>query len=131
MAIILEIIVGILGEILLQSIGQVLFELGFYSLVDTLQRKKRRNPFIAGVGYSLWGGILGGLSLLVLPESLISKPEYRMLNLIFVPIAAGYSMAKVGVWRRKKGQDILRLDSFFYGALFAFATALVRFIWAA
>ena len=131
MAIILEIIVGILGEILLQSIGQVLFELGFYSLVDTLQRKKQRNPFITGVGYSLWGGILGGLSLLVLPESLISKPEYRMLNLIFVPIAAGYAMAKVGAWRRKKGQDILRLDSFFYGALFAFATALVRFIWAA
>ena len=131
MAIILEIIVGILGEILLQSIGQVLFELGFYSLVDTLQRKKQRNPFITGVGYFLWGGILGGLSLLVLPESLISKPEYRMLNLIFVPIAAGYAMAKVGAWRRKKGQDILRLDSFFYGALFAFATALVRFIWAA
>jgi hypothetical protein len=40
-------------------------------------------------------------------------------------------MAKVGSWRRKRGQDLLRLDTFFYGALLAFATALVRFIWAA
>jgi hypothetical protein len=131
LGIIFEIIFGIIGEILLQSVGQVLFELGFYSLVDTLQRKKDRNPFITGVEYFLWGGILGGLSLLVFPESLISKPEYRILNLIFVPIAAGYAMAKIGAWRRNKGQDLLRLDTFFYGALFGFSTALVRFIWTA
>ncbi|WP_319523274.1 hypothetical protein [uncultured Desulfosarcina sp.] len=131
MGIIFEIIFGILGEILLQSVVQILFELGFYSLVDTLKRKKDRNPIITGLGYSVWGGILGGLSLLVLPESLITKPEYRMLNLLFVPVAAGYAMAKLGAWRRKKGQDLLRLDTFSYGTLFAFATALVRFIWAA
>jgi hypothetical protein len=126
-----EIILGLLGEILLQSVVQVLFELGFYSLVDTLQRKKERNPFITGIGYFLWGGILGGLSLLILPLSLISKQEYRVLNLILAPISVGYLMTQIGAWRRKKGQDLLRLDTFLYGALFAFATALVRFMWAA
>ena len=130
MGIFFEVIIGILGEILLQSIGQVLFELGFYCLIDTLQTKKKRNPIVSGLGYFLWGVILGGLSLLVFSESLISKPEYRILNLVFDPITAGYAMAKVGSLRRKRGQYILRLDTFFYGALFAFAAALVRFVWA-
>ena len=130
LSIIFEVIIGILGEILLQSIIQILFELGFYSLIDTLQTKNERNPFISGLGYFLWGGILGGLSLLVFSESLIYKSEYRILNLVFVPIAAGYAMAKVGSWRRKKGQDLIKLDTFIYGSLFAFATALVRFLWA-
>ncbi len=130
MGIIFEIILGVLGEILLQGVSQVLFELGFYSLVDTLQRKKKRNPFITSIGYFLWGGILGGLSLFVFPDSLITAPEYRVINLAVVPLAAGYAMAKIGVWRRKKGQDLLRLDTFAYGALFAFSTAVVRFIWA-
>jgi hypothetical protein len=74
LGIIFEVIIGILGEILLQSIGQVLFELGFYSLIDTLQTKKERNPIVTGLGYFLWGVTLGGLSLLVFPGSLISKP---------------------------------------------------------
>ena len=129
MGIIFEVIIGIFGEILLQSIVQVLFEFGFYSLIDTLQTKKERKPIVSGLGYFLWGLILGVLSLLVFSESLISKPEYRILNLVFVPITAGYAMAKIGSWRRKKGQDILRLDTFFYGAVFAFAAELVRFIW--
>jgi hypothetical protein len=131
MELLLEVILGTLGEILLQSVGQALFELGFYSVVDVFQRKKKRDPYFTALGYLLWGCILGGLSLLVFPKALITRPEYRVLNLIVVPLAAGYAMAVIGAWRRKKAQEPLRLDSFSYGALFAFATAVVRFVWAA
>ena len=70
---------------------------------------------------------MGGVSLWVFPKSFIVKPEYRILNLFITPIIAGYAMALIGRRRRKKGQNLIKLDSFSYGALFALSTALVRF----
>ena len=39
-------------------------------------------------------------------------------------------MVLVGRVRQKKGQNLVRLDRFGYAFVFAFAMALVRFIWA-
>lgn len=130
MELIFEIILGAIWEIALQVIGQALIEFGFYSLGEALQTKKDRNPYITAIGYILWGAIMGGLSLLIFPNSFISKLEYRILNLLFTPIAAGCAMSVIGNRRRKKGQDLIKLDSFSYGALFAFSTALVRYFFA-
>ena len=130
MEILFEIIFGALFEIVLQIVGEALFELGFYSLAESLQRKRNRNPFVTALGYFLWGGIFGGLSLLVFPNSFIRNQEYRILNLFLTPIAAGFAMASIGALRKRKGQNLIKLDSFSYGALFALATSIVRFIWA-
>jgi hypothetical protein len=40
-------------------------------------------------------------------------------------------MMLLGWFRLKKGQELVRLDRFGYAFVFAFAMALVRFIWAA
>jgi len=125
--IIFEIILGTILEATLQVVGQVLIEIGCYSLGETLQTKKERNQYITALGYTLWGAILGGLSLWAFPNSFIDRPEYRILNLFITPIVAGLAMALIGRRRRKRGQDRIKLDSFSYGALFALSTALVRF----
>ena len=127
MEVIFETLIGLIWEVTLQVVGQALVELGFYSLGEALQTKKERNPLLTAIGYILWGAILGGLSLWVFPKSFIAKPEYRILNLFLTPIMAGYAMALIGRRRRKRGQDLIKLDSFSYGALFALSTALVRF----
>ena len=131
MELLFEIILGAIWEATLQILGQALIELGFYSLGEAIQSKKERKPYITAIGYILWGAILGGLSLLVFSESFIAKTEYRILNLFLTPIVAGYAMALIGNWRRKKGQDLIKLDSFSYGALFALSTAIVRYFFAA
>ena len=113
-----------------QVVGQALIELGFYSLGEALQTKKERNPFITAFGYLIWGGILGGFSLWAFPNSFVKIPEYRILNLFIAPIFTGLAMSLIGKRRKQKGQDLIKLDSFSYGFLFAMSTALVRYCYA-
>lgn len=124
-----EIILQFLGEIFLQALFELIVELGFHSLADTLRRP--RNPALSTLGFTLWGIIAGGISLWISPTSHIDDPMFRKVNLIVTPVALGFAMMLIGKIRRKKGQDLVRLDQFGYAFVFAFAMALVRFIWAA
>ncbi|UXC90145.1 MULTISPECIES: hypothetical protein [unclassified Sphingobium] len=129
MEFVFELLFQFLGELLLQAIFEALFELGLHSLADTLKRPK--NPVLSTFGFILWGGIAGGISLLIFPTSPIVNPLLRKINLIATPICAGALMAMVGRTRSKRGQSLVRVDRFGYAFIFAFAMALVRFIWAA
>lgn len=129
MEIIFEIIFQFIAEIFLQIFAEGLFELGFHSLAEALGKKRSRNPILAAIGYLLWGGIIGAASLFIFPTLMIKSPAFRIINLIITPIIAGLFMSLMGSWRIKKGQDLLRIDSFIYGALFAFGLAIVRFLW--
>lgn len=129
MEFIFEIILQFFGELVLQALFQLIVELGFHSLADTVRRP--RNPVLSTVGFTLWGLIAGGISLWLFPTSHIHKPIYRQINLIVTPVALGFVMVLIGKIRLKKGQNLVRLDQFGYAFVFAFAMALLRFIWAA
>jgi len=117
----------LLGEFLLQVVVEALVELGLHSLAEPFRRAP--NPWLAALGYLLFGALLGGLSLLVFPANFVPGP-WRIINLVVTPLAAGVLMALVGRWRANRGPDVLRIDRFTYGYLFALALALVRFSFA-
>lgn len=129
MELIFEIIFQFLGELVLQALFELLAELGFHGLADTLKRPRR--PALSTVGFALWGAIAGGASLLIFPTSHIHDPMFRIWNLVLTPVALGLLMMLIGKFRRRKGQGLVRLDQFGYAFVFAFAMALVRFVWAA
>src|SRR5690606_37432557 len=120
MEFILEIIFQFLGEIVLQVAVEFLAEVGVHSLADTL--KKPRNPLLSTVGFLLWGAIAGGISLFILPQSPISNPVFRKINVLLTPMVAGGVMMLIGRHRDKSGQTLVRLDRF--GHAFAFAVAM-------
>lgn len=122
-----ELIFEILGEFLVQAVLEFLAELGLHSLAEPF--RKPPSPWLAAVGYCLFGLIAGGLSLLLFPTHLVAE-KFRLLNLALTPVAVGLLMSALGAWRTRQAQTILRMDRFFYGFLFAFALALVR-LWAA
>ncbi len=124
----LELIFEVLGEFLLQAVGEALFELGFHSLAEPFRRPP--NPWLAALGYILFGAILGGLSLLVVPDHLVPE-AWRIANLVLTPLAVGAMMVSMGAWRARRGQSALRIDRFAYGYLFALSLALIRFLFAA
>jgi hypothetical protein len=128
MEFVFEVIFQFCGELLLQVIFESLIELGFHSLADTV--KKPRNALLSGIGFVLWGAIAGGISLLIVPKSLISDPVFRQINLVLTPLAAGAVMMLIGRERTKRGQILVKLDRFGYAFVFALSMAVVRYTWA-
>ena len=121
----IEILIEFLGEFVLQVLGEALLEIGLHSLAEPF--RKEPNPWLAAVGYTVFGAALGGISLLLSPDYLMANKSLRIANAALSPIAAGLSMAAVGKWRARRGQAVLRIDKFAYGYLFALSLGLVRF----
>lgn len=125
MEIIFEFLFSFLGEFVLQVLGEVFIEVGLHSLAEPFRKEPK--PWLAAVGYTVFGAAIGGLSLLVFPHYLVASKGLRVANAALSPIAAGLSMAIMGKWRARRGQAVLRIDKFAYGYVFALAFGLVRF----
>ncbi len=125
MEFLIEAVIEFFGEFLLQVLVQGFIEIGWHSLAEPF--RKQPNPWLAAVGYAVFGAVIGGLSLLVFPHYLMANKNLRLANAVLSPIAAGLSMAAMGAWRARRGQVVLRVDKFSYGYVFALCWGLVRF----
>jgi hypothetical protein len=121
----IEAILEFLGELLLQIVIETLVELGLHSVAEPFRR--RPDPWLAAIGYTLFGVLLGGISLFIFPAN-FTHGAWRIVNLLATPLAAGFLMSQIGRWRASRDQEVLRIDRFAYGYLFALSIALVRFI---
>ena len=135
MEIIFELIFGFFGfllefvlEILAQAAFELLAELGVRCLAEPFRRPKPASPFMAAIGYLIYGAFAGAISLM-LPQMFIVSKNLRLANLIVTPIACGFIMASFGRFRERRGDETIRLDTFMYGYLFALSMAVVRYIW--
>jgi len=125
----MEFIVELLLEFLIQVVGEALFELGLHSMAEPFRRPP--NPWLAALGYAIFGLIVGGLSLWPFPQHMVAAPMWRWVNLLTTPVLVGLCMSWLGAWRSRRGQTVFRIDRFAYGYLFALCFAAVRFEWAA
>ena len=78
------------------------------------------------IGYVLFSAAARGLSLWAIPALFISSHAGRVANLVVTPFIAGGCMVAIGAWRRRRAQELILLDRFAYGYLFALVMALVR-----
>lgn len=129
MEVLIELLLGFFGELVLPLIWEIFAEVGLRSLVEPF--KKEPSPWVAALGYSVFGAALGGLSLLVLPRHMLGSHGLRVVSVALSPVVAGFGMATIGAWRARRGQRVLRIDRFAYGYVFALAFGLVRFAFAA
>lgn len=121
----LEILFELLAELLFQIVGEVLVELGLHSLAQPF--RQRPNIWLAVLGYTLLGALLGALSLWAFPSYPTRDGWPRLLNLVLTPVLAGLAMTLLGRWRARRGNAVLRIDRFACGYLFALSMAVVRF----
>jgi hypothetical protein len=129
MEIIAELFLGFILEVLIPIVGEFSVEVLVYCLGEPFRARERRNAVLAGIGYYLIGLMLGGVSLLIFPQSFVRSERFHGINLLITPLVSGLVMGACGRWRARHGKTILRLDSFVYGFVFAFAMALVRFVY--
>ena len=118
----------LLFEFILEVLLEILAELGLRSVGEAFNRREKRNPFFAVPGYLLLGFIAGGISLLLFPQSFIRSESFHGISLVIIPLLGGAAMSGVGMLRRKRGEELIQLDSFAYGAIFAFGMELIRFL---
>jgi hypothetical protein len=133
MEIVFEILFSILyllGELMLQFVFELLAEFGMHGFRKARTQEKPVHPMLATIGYIIFGGIAGWISLLLFPSLFISSPTLSAVNLALTPIIAGGAMAAVGTWRRKRGEELIRLDRFACGFMFALAMAVIRYVFA-
>jgi hypothetical protein len=123
-------ILWFLLDILLTISGESLIELGLRSLAEPFQEREDRSPLLAALGYALLGFIVGGLSLLIFPYAFVRGSRLHGISLVITPTLAGLAMAGLGWLRDRQGKPRIRLDSFSYGFVFAFAMTLMRFLFA-
>ena len=121
----LELLFEFFTEFLLQIVVELLAEIGLRSTTEPF--RKPPNPWLAAIGYAIFGATAGGISLFVLPEPVVQEETWRLVNLAVTPVLAGLTMAAMGAWRSRRGQQTLRIDRFSYGYLFALCMAIVRF----
>ena len=125
MELVAELLFQFFAEVVLQIVFEALAELGLHSLRETF--RKPANPWFAAVGYAIFGAAAGGLSLWVFPSLFLPSHRAQIAALALAPVVAGAAMAALGAWRRRRGQELIRLDRFAYGYLFALAMAAIRF----
>lgn len=125
----IEVLLQLLLELGLQIGAELFCELGLRSAGTAFDFRPRRS-WVAFLGYIFLGAVVGGLSLIWLPNLLIQKTSVQYLNLALTPILAGGLMSLIGMLRESRGQVRIRLDQFSFGFAFALAMAAVRFLFA-
>lgn len=124
----LEVLFELLAEVLYQIVAEVLLELGCESAWHSLKAKRAANPILAPIGILALGGLAGWLTYLLLPERLSPPSRFRGSSLAVSPLLVGTFMEWFGRWRHTKRKDRTMLATFWGGAMFAFAFALVRLL---
>jgi uncharacterized membrane protein len=121
-----ELLFEVFGDVLLQVVLEALAEVGVHLVRGKAEHPKSTSAWRLLLGYTLFGAIVGGLSLLVLPHALAHSHAGRVATLLVAPLCAALSTVAIGRLRVRRGQQIAGIDRFMYSYLFALALAVVR-----
>jgi hypothetical protein len=124
----LELLFEIFGEFLLQAVLEIFAEFGMRLVAEPF--RKAPNAWLAAIGYMLFGAVAGAISLWLFPVHWVKGDTLRLVNLGMTPVLTGLLMSVIGRWRAHRDQELLRIDRFSYGYLFALSLGLVRFYFA-
>lgn len=124
----MELIVELIVEILLYTIGDWLVTLGFESIAHSFKRQKDASKYLALIGCVFIGSLLGIISYFIYPYRIVSTSSFSGISLIVSPLIVGLIMKKIGVHRIKTNKPISVLATFEGGTLFAFSMSLLRFL---
>jgi hypothetical protein len=130
-----DLLAAILGAIF-ECLSEFLFELILSLLADALSRLVRRffvstrrvGMALTTVIFAFAGVAAGFVSVWIFPHPLVHPSRIHGMSLILSPLAVGGFMAFLGQGIRRRGRRSAAIESFRYGFIFAFAMAMVRFL---
>lgn len=115
-------------DIILEVIIPLIAELGSESISRKLFKNKTVNKYFALFGYIILGSLFGFVSYLIYPKRIVDTGALSGISIVVSPIIVGLIMKKWGEHRTRSKKNITVLATFWGGALFAFAYAIVRYL---
>src|SRR6267143_4967544 len=128
MELLLNIIFEFFIEFILQLVGEVFVEVALQRFSGAAWAHKNFDATRAVLMYFGLGVITGWLSIMIFPHSFIRSSRLHGISLLITPLLAGLTMSGIGWARQRQGKPVMRLDTFGYGFVFAFAMATIRFL---
>lgn len=128
---IFELVFGFIAELVLETIGEILIEIGFHKTAGVISDGAWSKILLGGV-YAIGGGVLGWASLLMFPKMAFARPGFAVFYFIVSPIVAGLALMTVS-WLIDRGINNARWfqpSKFAFGVLFALGYSLSRLIFA-
>ena len=124
----LDALFELIFEFLIEVLLQPLIELGLEIAARFFRRRPTLSTVLAYLLTALFGAFLGLMLSNMFPSRVFPVSTARGITLALSPLCAGLIMKGFGDWRRAKGHEPTILATFWGGAIFTFAVALVRWM---
>jgi MFS family permease len=120
----------ILLEVLLEFILPLIVEIFAVAVVNKLERfvskYETARVVVTAIMYTIVGLVAGFFSLLMFPKAFARSSTLPGISLVITPVLGGLLLSYIA-WVRVRTWDWrIRLETFAYGFLFAFAMTLLR-----
>ena len=128
---IFELVFSFFGELLLETVGEVLLEYGFHGTASAISEGTGNKHFM-GLVYAAGGAVLGWLSLMMFPKMVFSHGSFTVFYFVVSPIVAGLVLMTVS-WLIDRGINNsrwLQPAKFVFGVIFALSYSLSRLAFA-
>lgn len=127
----MELLLELIGQFILYGTAEVVTAKVAKNISKTRGPEKSQvSPISAAVIYAVVGYFGGLSSLLIFPNHLITNPNIRSTSILILPVLLGLLMSQIGRLLKKRCKDVVRLESFPYGFLFAFTFGFARVLFA-
>ena len=126
----MELLFEILVELVLPLVTEIFAELALHGLTRMVRRSAVARIVLTALMYFGVGLLAGFFSLLIWPRVFARSTTLPGISLVITPVLGGILMSYIA-WLRVRTWDwTIRLETFAYGFLFAFAMALLRLLFA-
>jgi len=124
----MEILIEVLLEFVLPLFAELLAELALHEVGRRPWAQKTSRVILTAIMYFGAGLVAGFFSLLIFPKAFARSSTLPGISLVITPILGGLLMSYIA-WLRVRTWDwTIRLETFAYGFLFAFAMTLLRLL---
>ena len=127
----MEFLLELFLEFLLQIIGEVFIDVILHAASRFTWVRRTLNALLTAIMYFGLGLFIGWFSIWIFPKAFIRSSTLHGISLLITPVLAGFTMSAIGWIRVRRGNLLIRLESFSYGFIFAFAMALIRLLFTA
>jgi hypothetical protein len=123
----MEDILVLLVQFLIEFLGEMLTYLPWDMFLYSRETNGSAGSGSKAILSLFLGGCIGGLSLLVFPNTLMRRSALRIGVLILAPLASGWLARATARRRRARGAETSPLTHFWCSALFTFGLVAIRF----